>query len=647
MTNLPALSIVVPVYNGGDYLHSSLSSLLSQTLHEIEIIVVNDASPDPRDRSITKELQKLDRRIRYVELREHVGTGRAREIGITEAKGEFVGFLDSDDYAEPFAYELLYNITTTERCDIGVGDFITVKNNLSIKPRPSPSDVDCHFVSGPELFHRQISRLQCPYYLRIDWWNKIYRRSLFTRHNITFPDVVRNEGTMSIVMSLLAERCVIIDTPMFYTSTLANSVSRKFVKRNISDTINSYLHVKSWIRRLNNYNTDFNDRIINMFMHIIFNINLKLIARGDDLSKFAVILVEEILKNPELKVDLLKYMSNPRNHIERLVLAAISTGKIDSAHLSSIKSTSFYNRLEGGSRLQKSQIQNPVGEKPLVTIITVVKDVVGDGRTKFFNRMLNSVSEQDYGRSNIEHIALDADSKDGTVELLAQSGLDYWVSEPDSGIYPAMNKALTLARGKYVIFLNSDDYLPTHSLKTTIQALEDNSADYCFGNAVKVDANENPVGRHVGDIRKIYFGTPYCHQALVCKRSCFSSVKFDESYKLTMWVFAIDLYHTGLKHIYVDEDVAYFRVGGASTVTQSRLFKEEQDTIKRSVIAPQLDLSIDEYEYLNHSIRKWDTKGFDIEVEEILSKLFGSGDNLKTDFNRKILSLLMKDRVCT
>ena len=93
--------------------------------------------------------------------------------------------------------------------------------------------------------------------------------------------------------------------------------------------------------------------------------------------------------------------------------------------------------------------------QPLVSIITVTRNLIDAGRKDFFRQCVESVRMQDY--PNIEHLIIDGASTDGTVDLLKEMNVNY-ISEPDAGIYTAINKGISLSEGKYVAFLNSDDF---------------------------------------------------------------------------------------------------------------------------------------------------------------------------------------------
>jgi glycosyltransferase involved in cell wall biosynthesis len=116
------LSIVVPVYKTERYLHKCIDSILGQTLTDFELILVDDGSPD-RCPAICDEYARADRRVRVVHLA-NGGQGLARQIGVRESTGEYVGFVDSDDWIEPRMYEILCQTAVKWRADLVVCDWI-------------------------------------------------------------------------------------------------------------------------------------------------------------------------------------------------------------------------------------------------------------------------------------------------------------------------------------------------------------------------------------------------------------------------------------------------------------------------------------------------------------------------------------------
>ena len=118
------VSVIVPVYNVEDYLEKCLNSLVNQTLKEIEIIVVNDGSPDNSQKIIDRYAKKYKNIKSYT--KENGGLSDARNFGIKKAKGEYITFIDSDDYIELTMLEKMYNHAISKKVDIVVCDTINV-----------------------------------------------------------------------------------------------------------------------------------------------------------------------------------------------------------------------------------------------------------------------------------------------------------------------------------------------------------------------------------------------------------------------------------------------------------------------------------------------------------------------------------------
>lgn len=112
----PLLSVIVPIYNAGQYLEKCLASIRDQTFQDIEIILVNDGSTDD-SLEISQNAQQLDKRIQIIS-KENGGLIRARKTGVSAASGRFIGFVDSDDWIEPTMYEVLMNCMEQTGCDL-------------------------------------------------------------------------------------------------------------------------------------------------------------------------------------------------------------------------------------------------------------------------------------------------------------------------------------------------------------------------------------------------------------------------------------------------------------------------------------------------------------------------------------------------
>ena len=120
---MPKISIIVPVYNVEKYLSKCLDSLVNQTLKDIEIIIVNDGSPDSSQSIIDSYVVNYPTLIKSY-IKENGGQGSARNLGLEYAKGEYISFVDSDDWLDLDALEKMYNIAIKNNSDIVICDMV-------------------------------------------------------------------------------------------------------------------------------------------------------------------------------------------------------------------------------------------------------------------------------------------------------------------------------------------------------------------------------------------------------------------------------------------------------------------------------------------------------------------------------------------
>ncbi|HFN1919043.1 TPA: glycosyltransferase family 2 protein, partial [Enterococcus faecium] len=172
------ISVIVPAYNVEDYLENCLESISNQTHSNIEIIVVNDGSPD-RSGEIAEEYKKKDMRLKVIH-QVNGGLSAARNSGLDSATGDFVCFIDSDDWIEPDYLELLYFGTQTYGADISV---------LKIKKISSLEQLKEHTIAERkwEIFDREQAMKNLFINNKIGYSanNKLFNRNLFD--NIRFP----------------------------------------------------------------------------------------------------------------------------------------------------------------------------------------------------------------------------------------------------------------------------------------------------------------------------------------------------------------------------------------------------------------------------------------------------------------------------
>ena len=176
---MPKVSIIVPVYNVEDYLERCLDSLVNQTLEDIEIIVVNDGSPDNSQAIIERYEKKYPNKVKGY-IKENGGLSDARNYGMPYAKGEYVAFVDSDDYVELTMYEKLYNEAKAKDSEIVVCGYFKVDEKE--KTMQSAQMGNMEFYDQNPRERKEILEINAPYA-----WNKLVKRELLERTKIQFP----------------------------------------------------------------------------------------------------------------------------------------------------------------------------------------------------------------------------------------------------------------------------------------------------------------------------------------------------------------------------------------------------------------------------------------------------------------------------
>ena len=180
----PKISIIIPVYNTETYLRECLDSVINQTLKDIEIIIVNDCSPDNSESIILEYLAK-DPRIKYIKHEQNLGLGGARNTGITNAKGNWIAFVDSDDYIELNTYSTMLSLMDKHQVNLGVFSVINFDHLTKIETYDPYFDTN---FSTPITFNNQNITYTCP-----TAWNKIFKLSDLISHNLRFPEHLKHE----------------------------------------------------------------------------------------------------------------------------------------------------------------------------------------------------------------------------------------------------------------------------------------------------------------------------------------------------------------------------------------------------------------------------------------------------------------------
>lgn len=168
----PIISVIVPVYKVEKYIRECIDSILAQTFHEIEIILVDDGSPDKSGR-ICDEFAQMDERVQVIHQNNR-GLSCARNAGIEKAKGKYLCFVDSDDSVAPNYCEKLYHILDGTVYDFAVCAVLRYEDGTAIAVNSERETIVVY--ENSEFLGAQLNRQQ-----EFGVWNKLYRRELFDK----------------------------------------------------------------------------------------------------------------------------------------------------------------------------------------------------------------------------------------------------------------------------------------------------------------------------------------------------------------------------------------------------------------------------------------------------------------------------------
>lgn len=171
------LSIIVPVYNVSLYVHECINSIINQTYHDIEIIIVDDGSTDGSSEIVDK-LAQSDNRIKVIHQM-NMGLPGARNTGLNLASGEYIGFIDSDDRIKPNMYETLINNIQNHNADLSICNFLRFSKNSSVLSHRYENKLINYDNRNACDFYDMIIDSSC---------NKLYKSDIIKKFNILFED---------------------------------------------------------------------------------------------------------------------------------------------------------------------------------------------------------------------------------------------------------------------------------------------------------------------------------------------------------------------------------------------------------------------------------------------------------------------------
>lgn len=283
------ISVIIPVYKVEKYLEKCIESVLKQTYTNLQIILVDDGSPDKCGK-ICDEYAKKDSRIEVIH-KANGGLSDARNVGISKVKGRYIGFVDSDDYIKEDMYEILLNLIKKYDADVSICNLYDVIDGNE-------------YIRNKENGIREYSRLDILKEVLLDKniqsyaWNKLYKKELFDEIKYPIGKKYEDIGTTFYVF----EKCnkiVVTSEPEYYYLKRADSLVNNVTESTILDyteiIIQRYLYIKQNIEELRKYNNYYLTKTLitaNNDIKTLKNVSEKLKERYKELYDFVCDIIQ-------------------------------------------------------------------------------------------------------------------------------------------------------------------------------------------------------------------------------------------------------------------------------------------------------------------------------------------------------------------
>lgn len=426
------ISVIIPVHNAERYIRQCLDSIMEQTFSDIELICIDDGSED-NSLEILEAYAKEDARIRIIKTANN-GAAKARNIGILASQGKYILFVDADDFIEKRTLEYTYSAAIKESADIVVfgGETFPTKSWASENLKTNSCIYNDPIAA---LFYEKGSR---PFLV-----NKLYDRALFDNECFLNEDLYLGED-QALVFTVFpkAEKIVFIPNKFyFYRQNVNNSAMAEYGQNN---SIKVFEHIRVakricevWGKNgfMKNHEEDFSNWCLNFiyqtFQGLAFNLEI-------DAAKKTVELLDEYK-------DFLSKKNRER-----------------------------YNRIKATSLIDLNN--------PHVSIIIPVYN-----SECYLDQCVQALQKQT--SKNFEMIFVDDGSTDGSLKKIetyanADSRISV-IKQKHEFAGEARNKGISIAKGKYLLFLDSDDFFESSLIEDSFAAAEAEEVDICLFRAAE------------------------------------------------------------------------------------------------------------------------------------------------------------------
>lgn len=603
----PKISVIVAVYNTERYLERCLKSLLDQTYKNLEIIIIEDKSTDASNK-ILKKYEKFNN-IKIVYNKENKGLSYSRNVGLRKATGDYIGYVDSDDYVDNDYYEKLMKAILDKRADIAIGD-------IKIVYEATKMEYISKCYSGEEfnvysVINNGLAASAC---------NKLFKRELIERYS--FAEGKVNEDIAVIIPVLInANKICYTEKCYYYYIQRDNSIQNSDFSNKRFDIFDGVKLTLERIKGCKNYNDIKDALIFNQLVCLLLYVIPKeknLIYRRKILKKFNMLSKNYNIRQNHCFWNFLEQCGKKHCIYYKLLLKFVCTGNYTLANLLILAYDTFsviFKRkkiikenvtMQELIDLAKKQKCKKHGELKISVIVP------NYNYARFMYERLYSILSQDY--PIYELIILDDCSKDESKKVIddISKQLEKYIKiktiyndENSGSAFKQWKKGFDNAAGDYIWIAEADDYCESNLLSNIIKpCICDNDVVISYADTAFIDIMGNVIVKTIkseidiqksGHWNKSYVNTgmneienySYLNCTIANVSSCIIKngdyTEFlNESgnyHQAGDWIFYVNLMSTG-KIAYTDRVLNYYRLHG-NNVSSTMNKQKHIDEIKR------------------------------------------------------------------
>jgi glycosyltransferase involved in cell wall biosynthesis len=301
------ISAIVPVYNVSKYLRQCVDSILAQELDDLELILVNDKSPDPIDHRICKEYSEKYENVKYIIHKKNKNLGGARNSGLKVARGEYISFIDSDDWIDKKMYIEMYRVAKKYNASIVncgmMREYQNGKPSSELNANKEGKIVvwenllDEFLKARAGIVKQQFPSSAC---------NKLYKREFLIKNGLLFQEGYFFEETMySIETFSNAEKMILVPQSFYHWRIREGSISTTVTHKHISSIFYVYRYTKDLLLNKGLYSKERKILVEKFFYNLMFKLYL---SNNIEESVDYISLISENLSDLLLETNILDYI---------------------------------------------------------------------------------------------------------------------------------------------------------------------------------------------------------------------------------------------------------------------------------------------------------------------------------------------------